>query len=58
MVTFNADAARNLAFMLMECADFLQPPFDSQPESDESNEESESLFGPYESEDPDDEEEE
>lgn len=27
MITFTAEGARNFAFRLMECADFLEPPF-------------------------------
>lgn len=44
MVTLNAESARNLSFVLMECADFLEPPFTEEA----ANPESVSLFGPYE----------
>ena len=49
MITLSPEGARNFAFRLMECADFVEPPFtDSNPESEE-------IFGPYdtEEEDPD-----
>ena len=37
LLTLNAEGARSLAFLLMECADFIEPPFkDSEPASDES----------------------
>ena len=56
LLTLNAEGARSLAFLLMECADFIEPPFKTDPESAES---SESFFGPYtepiEDEDADDE---
>ena len=49
LLTLNADGARNLAFLLMECADFIEPPFDGQPAKIPSQEDSESIsiFGPY-----------
>jgi hypothetical protein len=51
LLTLNANGARNLAFMLMECADFIEPPFNSKSDStsvetDESAD-SVSIFGPY-----------
>lgn len=45
LVTLNAEGARSLAFLLMECADFIKPPFDG--ESGEESSESEEFFGPY-----------
>jgi len=42
MVTMNAESAKHLAFLLMQCADFIDPPFS------DANPESESIFGPYE----------
>jgi len=54
MLTLNAEGARSLAFLLMECADFIEPPFTDSPSApEESQEENESFFGEY-----DDEEEE
>jgi hypothetical protein len=49
MITLSPEGARNFAFRLMECADFVEPPFtDSNPESEE-------MFGSYdEEEDPED----
>ena len=51
MLTLNPDGARRMAFLLMECADFLEPPFGDPPAEGEinPNDESESvaLFGPY-----------
>lgn len=44
MVTIKPDDARTLAFLLMECADHIQPPF-------EESQESKDIFGPYEDED-------
>jgi hypothetical protein len=55
MVTFSAESARHLAFLLMECADHIEPPF-VEP-SPEENDESIALFGPYESEDSQEEDE-
>lgn len=52
MLTLDPEGARNFAFRLMECADFLEPPFGEAP-----NEESERFFGPYEEEEPDEEDE-
>lgn len=52
MLTLNPAGARTFAFRLMECADFLEPPFadDSQKllEDPNDNSESERFFGPYE----------
>jgi hypothetical protein len=49
MLTLSADGARSLAFLLMECADFVEPPFtgNEDPTSEESEDESISFFGPY-----------
>jgi hypothetical protein len=54
LLTLNADGARNLAFLLMECADFIEPPF-TPDASDESESDSISFFGPYDEEKEDDE---
>ena len=35
MFTVSADGARHLAFMLMECADYIVPPFDTSETQDE-----------------------
>ena len=47
MLTLNAEGARNMAFLLMECADFIEPPFveSAPPTTDES--EFPSIFGSY-----------
>ena len=57
MLTLNPEGARRMAFILMECADYLEPPF-AEPGEINPNDDSESvsLFGPYEAEDDDDEE--
>lgn len=52
LITLDAEGAKHLAFMLMECADFLQPPFS------EDTEESIAIFGSYEPEEDEDGEEE
>ena len=62
MILLSPNAARMMAFRLVECADFIQPPFDENqpaalPPGDTPEDESESLFGPYEETEPDDEEE-
>ena len=49
MITFSAEHSRELAFLLMECADFIDPPFADKP-----NEESMAIFGPYEDDESDD----
>ena len=48
LMTISADGARQMAFMLMECADFIDPPFgegsentDDQDEEYESDEDEE-----------------
>ena len=48
LLTINAEGARSLAFLLMECADFIEPPFTdgAPPENDESV----AIFGPYDDE--------
>ena len=46
LLTLNAEGARALAFLLMECADFIEPPFSGGEPSHEENE-SVSIFGPY-----------
>jgi hypothetical protein len=61
MLTLNPDGARRMAFLLMECADFLEPPF-AEPLAEgeiDPNDESESvaLFGPYDNEADEDDEE-
>jgi hypothetical protein len=59
LLTLDAEGARSLAFLLMECADFIEPPFDSErptpsePESFDSESE-DSFFGPYDDEEDDD----
>jgi hypothetical protein len=62
LLTLNADGARNLAFLLMECADFIEPPFNNtdEPAFEESTSEDESVsfFGPYEDEEKNNEDEE
>lgn len=55
MLTLNPEGARTFAFKLMECADFLEPPF-GEPEQkllEDPNEcsESERFFGPYDDDD-------
>lgn len=45
LLTLNAEGARALAFLLMECADFIEPPFSGGEPSQED--ESVSIFGPY-----------
>ena len=55
LLTLNAEGARNLAFLLMECADFIEPPFSDEPPPasqnvEENSEESLSIFGPYDEE--------
>ncbi len=53
MISVDANGARNLAFLLMECADFIEPPFETratQTEEGIPDDDSESVafFGPYE----------
>jgi len=59
MLTISAEGARSMAFMLMQCADYIDPPFGEQvsalPPGDDDNEES--FFGPYPSENEEDDEE-
>jgi hypothetical protein len=48
MVTMEAESARTFAFALMECADYLEPPF-AEPGGvidPNDNSESELFFGP------------
>ena len=40
-VVMDADSTKHLAFLLMQCADYIDPPFS------DANPESESIFGPY-----------
>ena len=49
MLTLNAEGARSLAFLLMECADFIEPPFnsDSPTPVEAAPEEEDSFFGSY-----------
>jgi hypothetical protein len=52
MITMNAEGARSLAFLLVECADFIEPPFVDDEVAlchlpDKDNEEEESFFGAY-----------
>lgn len=42
MVVITPESARQIAFLLMECADFVNPPFEAD------SEESRAVFGPYE----------
>lgn len=68
MLTLDTSVARDFAFMLMECADFIQPPFGDPPQiqeptpddsvDDEDNSESEMLFGPYDEDEEDEDEDE
>lgn len=56
LVTISAASARDLSFLLMECADFINPPFGASTvspviESDTDSSESISFFGPYEEDD-------
>jgi hypothetical protein len=46
MITLSVESARTLAFLLTECSDFIQPPFNIS-DTDPTNE-TESFFGPYE----------
>lgn len=57
MLTLSADGARSLAFLLMECSDFIEPPFKNDPDPEESEDESVSFFGPYDEEETDENEE-
>jgi hypothetical protein len=52
MVLLTPQAAKEMAFLLVKCADFVEPPFDEGPSED-----SLAIFGPYED-DLDDEEDE
>lgn len=51
MLTISPEGARYMAFRLMECADFIEPPFggsiSSNPEPLNLNPAEESFFGPY-----------
>lgn len=49
MVTLTPEGARSLAFLLMETADYIEPPF-GDPTVEEENFESLACFGPYETE--------
>ena len=51
MVAITAESARTMAFHLMECADFIEPPFKDTPllagvSHELSGDEEESFFGP------------
>jgi hypothetical protein len=43
MLIINAESARILSFCLMECADFIEPPFTESPKAEEND----SFFGEY-----------
>jgi hypothetical protein len=48
MVVMDATSARTFAFSLMECADFLEPPFSEPGDiNPNDNSESELFFGPH-----------
>jgi hypothetical protein len=53
MLTLNAEGARSLAFCLMECADFIEPPFTDKPPApvvEAPAEDEDSFFGEYDDE--------
>ena len=56
LVSLNAEGARAMAFCLMECADFIEPPFTDAPAPVEEPEDDESFFGEYDDENEDEEE--
>ena len=59
MLTLNAEGARSLAFCLMECADFIEPPFTDKPPAPveaPTEEDDDSFFGEYDDEEGEEEE--
>jgi hypothetical protein len=48
MLVLTPESSRDLAFLLVRCADYINPPFAEEPPSPESL----AIFGPYEEEPP------